>query len=128
VRIESSKRIVARRRVRDSLWMRWLLLLLLAGCGPLSSPPTTPSVAIEPASPTVDDSLTCVLTAQSTDPDGQMVDYRFDWAVDGEWLGLEDAVLPAAQTRSGEEWSCRAIAFDESLESEPSEPAVVTIP
>lgn len=108
--------------------MRWLLLLTLAGCGPLTSPPTVPEVAIEPASPTVDDNLTCVVTLESEDPDGQVVDYRFDWAVNDQWLGIEDAVLMADQTQSGETWSCRAVAFDNSLDSEPSEPASVTIP
>lgn len=108
--------------------MRWLLLLFLPGCAPLSSPPSAPTVAIEPAAPTVDDALRCVVVEESVDPDGQEVEYRFDWAVDESWLGLESADLAADQTRSGETWSCRALAFDHSLESEPSEPATVTIP
>lgn len=108
--------------------MRWLLLLVLPGCGPLSSPPSVPSVAIEPSSPTADDALRCVVVEESVDPDGQTVAYRFDWAVDDSWLGLEEADLPADQTRSGEVWSGHAVAYDESLESEPSEAASVTIP
>ncbi len=108
--------------------MRWLPLLLLVGCGPLSSPPTAPTVAIEPESPTADDALRCVIVQESVDPDEQAVTYRFDWAVDGSWLGLDSADLSADQTRSGEEWSCRGYGVDESLESEPSEAATVLIP
>ncbi len=108
--------------------MPLLYLLLVAGCAPLASPPSAPTVAIEPASPTVDDDLRCVIVTESIDPDEQEVHYRYDWSVDEAWLGLDTADLTSDQTRSGEVWACRAYGVDESQDSEPSEPASVTIP
>src|SRR5690606_6872055 len=50
---------------------------------PVNTPPTAPVVAIEPETPNRNNDLTCVITTESEDVDGDSVVYTFSWMVDG---------------------------------------------
>jgi len=97
----------------------------------LDSPPTAPSVAILPHTPSVDSGdLLCTIESDSTDADGDSVVYGFDWTVDGEdyltgggadtgagWLGAEDSIysgdtVPEEDLDSGQEWVCEVTPDD----------------
>jgi hypothetical protein len=67
--------------------------------------PSAPVVEISPAVPGPSDSLTAVVTTVSTDPDGNLVTYRYSWYKDAV-LSPDSitAVLPAASTARGETW------------------------
>ena len=81
----------------------------------VNGPPTAPTIAIEPPSPTADDDLVAQITAASTDPNraesNLVVEWR--WTRDGEVMAdLNADVVPAARTSPGEIWSVRVRAFD----------------
>ncbi len=109
--------------------MRWssllVLVLVAVGCGELNSPPTAPGITIQPAEPTTDDDLTCVVETPSSDPDGDPITYRTNWTIDGLSTGMETLVVPAAQTRDGEEWTCVVRASDNQVEGPEGRASVV---
>ncbi|MDP2311291.1 MAG: hypothetical protein Q8P41_00185 [Pseudomonadota bacterium] len=87
--------------------------------------PGAPVLAIDPTAPVegVDD-LLCDVVTDSTDADGDVVDYDISWTVDGvaypgafaatgpdttTWL---DDTIPAADTAFGTTWVCTAVPFD----------------
>ena len=57
---------------------------------PADLPPTAPTVVVEPADPTTDDDLTCMVTIASTDPEGVAVTHRFAWLRDGSSTAFSD--------------------------------------
>lgn len=76
--------------------------------------PSLPEVRIEPANPYASEPLECTIGRQSTDPDADVVSYRFRWYVQGEteprYLGQ---VLPAGTTLRNEVWYCEVEAYDD---------------
>jgi hypothetical protein len=79
--------------------------------------PSAPTVSITPAEPTDDDVLTCVIDAESVDPDGDTVTYAYAWSVDGTDAGISGATVNAALTEAGQQWTCAVTASDGELES-----------
>ena len=79
---------------------------------PTNVPPTRPTVAIQPPSPTPEDDLTCALVIPSYDLDA--VTYRIRWFRDGVFVAAlgEAATVPAALTAPGDTWSCEVRATD----------------
>ncbi len=105
-------------------------MVAVAACGPLNQAPTAADVAIAPNPATVEDDLRCEITVESIDPDGDTVEYLYDWWVDGAQLGVivatDPASVPAAQTREDEEWECIVTPTD-SVEEGPSASDTVTV-
>ncbi len=85
----------------------------------LNTPPTTPAVAISPASPIAgSDDLVCGITAASSDDDGDSLLYTFAWTADGAvytatstttWGG---DTVPASATGAGQLWICTVTPHD----------------
>jgi hypothetical protein len=53
------------------------------------------------------------------DPDGDEIEYRYIWRVDGEELSITDAVLPSSEFERGDEIVLEIIANDGDNDSEP---------
>lgn len=79
--------------------------------------PSAPTVSIVPAAPTDDDVLNCVITGESTDPDGDTVTCAYSWTVDGVSAGITSAIVGAERTSVGETWACSVTASDGELVS-----------
>ncbi|MFT4975491.1 MAG: hypothetical protein ACI8S6_001378, partial [Myxococcota bacterium] len=89
-----------------------------------NSAPTAPIVSIVPSAPEVDEALTCVIDTDSTDADGDAVDYSMAWVVDGEIYEADrDRVGPSTTTWTddtvdstdpiaGELWECTVTPSD----------------
>lgn len=80
--------------------------------GAANSPPTAPVVAIDPSAPDRKATLTCVVTGDSTDPDGDAVTLAFAWTRDGVDAGIAAASVPADQLEVGQQWTCAATPSD----------------
>lgn len=90
----------------------------------LNDPPYTP-LGLYPECTTADSAL-CVLVTGPTpaDPNGDDVDYTFDWFLldDDEWLpqNFDGPCVPASATQLGERWKVQVTAHDAcGLSSEP---------
>ena len=78
-----------------------------------NSPPTTPVVDITPNMPSTEDNLVCTTIAQSSDPDGDTVDYFYAWYKDDVLQGdLTTKSVPSSRTAAGETWRCVVTASD----------------
>ena len=68
----------------------WLLVILSLGCGKGegdavgNSPPSTPGIELTPEQPNASDDLKVTVVDASVDPDGDNVEYKVEWMVDGE--------------------------------------------
>ncbi len=118
-----------------------ILLLLLAGCGPGASKdstptatntaPTSPAILVSPASARTDEDLTVVFTAQSSDPEGDAITYRYLWAVDGTVRSdLTTDTVPASETTKGESWTVTVTPSDGTADGTPAaaDAAIVNTP
>ncbi|MEC7984224.1 MAG: glycine-rich protein, partial [Myxococcota bacterium] len=83
-----------------------------------NTPPTAPTVSVLPTEPIelVDD-ITCSISVDGTDLDGDSLSYSFAWSVDGaDYTGASStansSVVPASDIVSGEEWICTATPND----------------
>ncbi|MCP4872598.1 MAG: hypothetical protein GY898_28235 [Proteobacteria bacterium] len=74
--------------------------------------PSTPGIAITPASPDTSDDLTCFVTVPSTDPDGDPVTYGYSWAEGGSPTPYTSDVVPSAATTLGQAWTCTVTPYD----------------
>jgi hypothetical protein len=96
-----------------------------------NSPPTAPAVDVTPGVPFTTDDLLCTVTTQSTDPDGDVITYTYQWYKDGALqqtratTALSDT-LSSASTSKGEVWECVVTPNDGTLEG-PSDEDQVTI-
>lgn len=79
---------------------------------PGNDPPGAPTVVITPTDPNRTDALTCEITGEAVDPDGDAVTYTFAWTRDGVDAGIADATVPAGQLEIGEVWECTATPSD----------------
>lgn len=59
-----------------------------------SAPPAVSSVSISPATASVGDTLTCNLSANSVDPDGDTVSYEYYWFINGSKDTSQDLTNP----------------------------------
>ena len=81
----------------------------------VNGPPTAPTVAIEPASPSVNDDLVALIVEAPVDPNRSESELIFEWrwSRDGALVpDLVEAIVPADRTLAGETWSVRVRAFD----------------
>ncbi len=89
-------------------------------------PPTRPVVSINPPTPGAADGLYC-RAAGSIDPDGDPIEYTFQWYRNGEIAeGRTFAGLGAKWTRDGQTWRCVVTPNDGQLDG-PTGEATVTI-
>lgn len=102
-----------------------LVLLLASGCTQLpeldfNKPPTAPAVSLSPTQPTTVDSLVYQIVVESTDPDGDDVEYIETWYMDGLELSGFSAVVGSSRTAKNQVWAIELAAFDGEWESEPT--------
>ncbi len=95
-----------------------------------NSPPSAPVVEITPEDAVEGDDLTCTVTTESTDADGDALTYAFEWDVDGEMYdGADDDVLDSVvdgtDVGAEETWTCEVIANDGTDESGVASDSVV---
>lgn len=85
-------------------------------CETTNTAPGSATIAIEPAEPTADDDLSCVIVTEASDPDGDELSYTFSWSVGGTSAELDEADISAALTAEGDEWTCSVVASDGELD------------
>ena len=85
-----------------------------------NAPPSQPEVVLTPQdAANSGQDLRCTLDDEAEDSDGDPVSYLWFWSRDGELVdGLNDSVLPATETASGDSWTCSAVPFDGEDEGE----------
>ncbi len=83
-----------------------------------NTPPTAPTVSIDPDPPGGNDDLVCTVDTASTDDDGDAVTYTFEWDVDGTaYTGATTTyetgdTVDAADTTRDEVWTCTVTPSD----------------
>ncbi len=78
-----------------------------------NEPPNTPVVTINPAYPSVCDTLRCEYDATPGDPDGDFVTYAVAWTVDGApFLPEEPDRVDAEHLAEGQVWTCEVTPND----------------
>lgn len=94
---------------------------------PVNDPPTaTTSVRIDPVNPKTSDNLVCTAEG-SSDVDGDVVVYRYQWYKDGEpQTDLRANNVSQSSTSKGETWRCEIIPSDGESDG-PVRTAEVTI-
>ena len=75
-----------------------------ATCTARDTPPTAPTVALDPAAPTALTGIAVDLVARSVDGDGDPVTYRYAWTRDGTPVALDGPLVPPRTLRHGEVW------------------------
>ena len=78
----------------------------------VNSPPTAPTVTITPAAPETFHDLTCAVTTDSADGDGDVVAYSYAWDVDGASSGVTGPLVASAATTDSEVWTCNVTPDD----------------
>lgn len=82
-----------------------------------NAPPSVDRVVFDEDAPTSEEDLT--VQVRGSDPDGDVLTWRYAWARDGETVeGEVGATLPAGLTARGETWTVSVWASDGELESE----------
>ena len=95
-----------------------------------NTPPTAPTIAISPTEPIEQlDDLTCSVTTDGSDIDGDALTYSFSWTVNGTaYTGATDttnnSIISAVETTAGDEWICTAIPNDGSDDGSSSSSSV----
>jgi hypothetical protein len=77
-----------------------------------NTPPESPTIEILPPAAEPEDTLECIITVDSTDADGDEVDYDFEWYVDGDETTHTGTTVPPSATAHGERWECVVTPFD----------------
>ncbi|MEC7985787.1 MAG: formylglycine-generating enzyme family protein, partial [Myxococcota bacterium] len=70
--------------------------------------------SISPETPTAgQDPLVCTVDVESTDEDGDIITYSYEWLREGVvYPNYTTSILPPSVTQSGETWTCVATPFD----------------
>ena len=89
-------------------------------------PPSQPTVVISPTAPTESDDLTCIVSVDSIDADGDPVTYRFVWFKNDAPSQNHTSNYGAENTASGDTLLCRVTPNDGAVDG-PSGLAAVTI-
>jgi len=80
----------------------------------LNSPPPDPVVEIQPTPLLTTDTVTCMVTNQDPDLDGDLIVYSYEWLLDGaaqpQYSGLFS--VPSSDTEIGQEWECQVQGSD----------------
>jgi N-acetylneuraminic acid mutarotase len=88
--------------------------------------PTAPVIDVAPGLPLTTDHLVCTITMPSTDTDGDIITYAYQWYKD-EVLqaGLPFGIVPSFLTAKGEVWRCVVTPTDGILDGAPAEHQVI---
>ncbi|MCK6502845.1 Ig-like domain-containing protein [Myxococcota bacterium] len=79
----------------------------------LNTAPTAPTVQVTPTDAEPEDDLVCGIVTPSADADGDTVNYRYEWWVDGVKSTVTTATLDEAYTEDGDTWTCRVTPYDD---------------
>ena len=91
-----------------------------------NQPPTAPGVDVVPHGARTSDDLTCVIAAESWDPDGDTFSYTYQWFKDGlEQSGQTAPTLSYDLTTEHEKWKCAVTPTDGIAVGSPGEDTVV---
>ena len=78
-----------------------------------NSPPSPPVVNVTPDLPVTTDDLICSITTLSTDPDGDIVTYAYQWHKDDVLQeDLTTSIVSSNYTAKGQVWECVVTASD----------------
>ena len=102
----------------------WRFVLTGPGGGSVEGPsvrvldtaPGAPQVAIEPAEPGRAAPARVVVTRQAVDADGDALQYRIRWLLDGVDTGVQGETFPGDRMRKGALLTARVVASDGELE------------
>ncbi len=95
--------------------------------------PSAPSIDLVPDNATANDNLTCNITANSTDPDGDTVSYVREWysganvnslSLQSDLTGNE--TITSSNTSGSEVWRCNVYATDGTLNSSTVSDIIIT--
>lgn len=90
--------------------------------------PSGVAIAITPATPGPDDALSCTVTTEAVDPDGDTVSYRYAWTVDGVSAGVTEATVASSLTEGGQTWTCTVTPTDGMLDGTSASASVTVEP
>lgn len=83
-----------------------------------NAPPTEPEVKISPGGPDSSEDLEAEIVFESTDPDGDRIEYVYVWLRDGDVTEFTGPTISADETERDERWEVRVRASDGQSESE----------
>ncbi len=92
-----------------------------------NSPPSAPTLVIDPPDPAPGQPLNCLVEAPSVDPDGDEVSVAFAWLLDGEPTEFTGPQLPGGQTQADQSWQCVGTPTDGADEGQPGSSPVVNV-
>lgn len=81
----------------------------------VNAPPSAPTVDITPTEPGPGDALTCNVTADGVDPEGETVTYEYRWLRDGQPTVHTTAIISGGVTNACETWTCEVTPWADAL-------------
>jgi hypothetical protein len=79
---------------------------------PENTPPSAPSVTIDPEIAYSNDSLTCIISVDSVDIENDSIVYYYEWFRNGSTTGFTGANLSSIHTKTGDTWKCVVTPYD----------------
>ncbi len=92
---------------------------------PENTPPSAPTVLIEPDPAYCNDTLTCIILISSYDADNDTVTYFYEWFRNGSTTGLMEETVSPTQTSIGDEWTCVITPYDGTDYGSPGNDTIV---
>ncbi len=93
-----------------------------------NSPPGECQVVIKPTQPQTGETLSALVTKPSVDADGDTVQMRYYWTVDGRPLGSSSAradQIDGREVKRGQRWTVLAVPFDGEAEGPACEASAI---
>ena len=81
----------------------------------VNEPPSAPTVTVTPADPGPGDALTCNVTSEGVDPEGEVVTYEYRWLRDGQPTVHTTAAISGGVTNACETWTCEVTPWADGL-------------
>ena len=85
-----------------------------------NTPPTAPTVHIDPSAPFPGEDLRCPIDVPSADDDLDAVTYSYAWSVDGGEPVSTHEILSGDLVVEGQVWTCTVTPYDGTDEGEPA--------
>ncbi len=92
---------------------------------PENTPPSAPTVLIEPDPAYSNDTLTCTILDSSYDADNDTVIYSYEWFRNGSTTGLMGETISPIHTSIGDEWTCVVTPYDGTDYGSPGNATIV---
>jgi len=92
----------------------------------VNTPPSAPTIAIEPLLPLTTDDLSVLLT-ENADLDGDVVSYTYEWLQNGNQSSYTGSSVPASATASNDVWMVRITPNDGYVDGQMVSASVVVI-